>query len=258
MTDISYTQQTKRLNFAWVPEILFHPRRGFQQIASLTVSVWLTPLLILSFVTVINVLVTGRIKSQAATMGEITYPPDFEYYSAEQQAQYMQAVQSTQGPVFIYVLPSITTLVSIWFGWLILGGILHLVTTLFGGRGSTALSLNIVAWSSLPLFLREIIQLIYVLIFHKLIINPGLSGFTPSSASDLSIFLSHILSVIDIYWIWQLVLLVIGTRISSGLNPSKSILSVFITVLIIILLQSGVAYIIQALGNLNITRPFFF
>ncbi len=258
MTDISYVQQTKRLNFAWVPEILFHPRRGFQQIASLTVSVWLTPLLILSFFTVINVLVTGRIKSQAATMGEITYFPDFEYYTAEQQAQYMQAVQSRQGPVFIYVLPSITALASIWFGWLILGGILHLVTTLFGGRGSTAVSLNIVAWSSLPLVLREIIQLSYVLISHNLINNPGLSGFTPISDSNLSIFLSHLLSVIDIYWIWQLVLLVIGIRISSGLNPSKSIMGVLITVLIILLLQSGFAYIIQALGNLNITRPFFF
>jgi hypothetical protein len=258
MTDISYVQQTKRLNFAWVPEILFHPRRGFQQIASLTASVWLTPLLILSIFTVINVLVTGRIKSQAATMGEITYPADFEYYSAEEQAQYLQAVQSTQGPVFVYVLPSITTLASIWFGWLFLGGILHLVTTLFGGRGSTAVSLNIVAWSSLPLVLREIIQFIYVLISHKLIINPGLSGFIPINGSNLSIFFSHILSSIDIYWIWQLLLLVIGIKISSGLNSSKSILSVSITVLIILLIQSGFAYIIQALGNLNITRPFFF
>ena len=42
-------------------------------------------------------------------MGEITYPPDYQYYTPEQQAQYMQAIQSTQGPVFVYVLPSIAS-----------------------------------------------------------------------------------------------------------------------------------------------------
>jgi len=258
MSGISFEQQNKRLNIAWIPEMLFHPRRCFQRIASFTTPVWLTPLLVLSLVTLINVLVVGRIKNQAALMGEITYPPDFEYYSSEQQAQYLQAIQSTQGLVFIYVLPTITSVLGIWFGWLFLGGLLHFVTTLFGGRGSTAISLNIVAWSSLPLALREIIQLIYVLISHKLIKNPGLSGFGPIDDSSFSIFFSQMLTLIDIYLIWQVVLLIFGVRASAGLNPSKSFFCVILTVIIIILLQTGLSYVGHVLGNLNITRPFFF
>ena len=258
MTDILYTQQNKRINIAWVPDMLFHPRRCFRRIASFTNPVWLTPLLILSCAMLINVVLVGRIKSQAALMGDITYPPDFQYYSPEQQAQYMQAIQSTQGPVFVYVLPSITSLLGVWFGWLILGGLLHLVTTLLGGRGSTTMSLNIVSWSSLPLVVREVIQIIYLLITHKLISDPGLSGFSPFGDSGLPLFLSHVLKLIDIYLIWQIALLILGVHISTGLNPVKSSMGVLITVLIILLLQSGLSYLGSILGNLNITRPFFF
>jgi hypothetical protein len=206
----------------------------------------------------INVLLVGRIKSQAASLGEITYSPDYQYYTAEQQAQYMQAIQSTQGPVFVYVLPAISALLGVWIGWLILGGVLHLVTTLFGGRGSTALSMNIVAWSSLPLALREFIQIIYILITKKIISNPGLSGFSPIGDSGLPLFIGQILKLIDIYLVWQIVLLILGIRVSTGLNPTKSIFSVIITVLIILLLQTGLSYLGSILGNLTIARPFFF
>jgi hypothetical protein len=220
MTDMINEQQNKRFYFSWVAEILFHPHRGFQVISSRSNPVWLTPLIILSLVTLVNVLVVGNIKNQAAVSGEITYPPDFQYYTPEQQAQYIQAAESTQSPVFVYVLPSITLLLGIWFSWLILGGLLHLVTTLFGGRGNTGSTLNIVAWASLPLSIREIIQFIYILITNKLIISPGLSGFGPVGDDNLSIFIVQFLTLIDIYLLWQIVLLIIGSKKSAGLNPT--------------------------------------
>jgi hypothetical protein len=258
MSEITYTEQNKRINFSWVPEVIFHPRRAFQRISSYTNAVWLTPLLILSFMVVINVIVDGRLKIQATSLGEITYPPDFQYYTPEQQAQYLQAIQSTQGPVFTYVLPSIASILGVWFGWLVLGGILHLVTTLFGGRGSTAISLNIVAWASLPLVLRELIQIIYTLSAQKLITSPGLSGFSPTGETGWPLLLGQILKLIDIYMIWQIALLILGTRLSTGLNPSKSFFSVILSILVIFILQVGIAYLGSILGNLTITRPFFF
>ncbi len=203
-------------------------------------------------------LIEGKLKNQAALMGEITYPPDFQYYTPEQQAQYTQAIQSTQGPVFIYVLPAITSLLGVWFGWLILGGILHLVTTLFGGRGNTAISMNIVAWASLPLVLREIVQIIYMLVSQKLISNAGLSGFGPIADSGIPLFFGQILKLIDIYLVWQIILLILGVRLSTGLNPTKTTFAVLISVLIIVLLQTGLSYLGSVLGNLTITRPFFF
>jgi len=258
MSDQIAIQKYKSLTFAWVPDLLFRPRRFFQRISTINSALWLTPLLILSIAVIINVLIVGRIKSQALLMGEVTYPPDFQYYSPEQQAQYMQAIQSTQGPVFSYVLPSITSLLGVWAGWLILGGSLHLITTLFGGRGSTAVSLNIVAWSSLPLVLREIVQIIYLLYSDSLIKSPGISGFMPIAESGLSLYFSQILTLVDIYLIWQVVLLILGVRISSGLNRGKSVFCGILTVVFILLIQSGFSYLVSLLGDLNISRPFFF
>lgn len=258
MTDIPLIEQSKRLNFTWVPEVFFHPRRAFQRISMYTNAVWLTPLIILSCAVLINVLVLGRLKNQTESMGEITYPPDFQYYTPEQQAQYMQTIQSTQGPVFTYVLPAITSLIGVWFSWLILGGVLHLVTTLLGGRGSTAISMNIVAWASMPLVVRELVQVIYMLTSQKLISNPGLSGFSPTGDSGWPLFFGQILSLIDIYLLWQIILLILGVRISSGINPTKATFGVLIPVLIILLLQSGLSFLGSFFGNLTISRSFFF
>ena len=258
MADIAYTETPKRINFSWVLDTIFYPRKAFQRLSTITNAVWLVPLIILSLAVVINVIIAGRIKNQAALMGEITYPPDFQYYTEEQQAQYMQAIQSTQGPVFTYVLPAITSLFGIWFGWLILGGILHLVTTLLGGRGSTTLSMNIVAWASIPLALREIVQMIYMLTQKKIITAPGLSGFSLASDKGWPLILNLILGLVDLYLIWQVLLIILGARLSTGLNRTKAFFGALIPVVIILILQSGLSYLISLLGNLTITRPFFF
>jgi hypothetical protein len=258
MADITVASKNKRFYWNWIPDTLFRPRRAFERIASVNFAVWITPLLLLSLLMVINLVVAGRIKSQAAMLGEITYPPDYQYYTPEQQTQYMQAVQSTQGPVFVYILPAITSLLGVWIGWLILGGVLHLATTLFGGRGSTVMSMNIVAWASLPLAIRSLVQIIYMLIVHKLIVSPGLSGFITSGDSPALLFLGHFIKLIDLFVIWQAILLIIGTRKSSALSPIKSSLTVILVLLLILTIQAGIAYLMSLLGDLSITRPFFF
>jgi hypothetical protein len=158
----------------------------------------------------------------------------------------------------VYVLPSLASLLGVWIGWLILGGILHLVTTLFGGRGSTAMSMNIVAWASLPLALRALIQIIYMLVTKNIISNPGLSGFSPTGGTGLMLFVSQVLRLIDLYIVWQILLLILGVRSSTALSVSKSAIGVILTLCVILALQAGMAYLGSLLGNLSITRPFFF
>jgi hypothetical protein len=258
MADIALTRNNKRFYINWVPQVIFRPRRAFQRISSYTTATWITPLLVLSCLIVINTLVSGRFKNQAAMMGEVSYPPDYQYYTPEQQAQYTQAIQSTQGPVFVYVLPAIASLLGVWIGWLILGGILHLVTTLLGGRGSTAISMNIVAWGSLPIAVRALVQILYMLLSKNLISNPGLSGFSPTGDSGWVLFIGQLLRLIDIYVIWQILLLILGIRMSTALSTTKSASGVILTVVIILAIQAGVFYLASLLGNLTITRPFFF
>jgi hypothetical protein len=72
------------------------------------------------------------------------------------------------------------------------------------------------------------------------------------------LFVSQIFKLIDIYIIWQTLLIILGVRYATGLSASKSFVSVAITVLIIVLIQAGLSYFGYVLGNLSITRPFFF
>jgi len=242
----------------WTPIIFYKPRRIFESLTSSTQRYWLVPMLILTITMLGNVMITGWLKQQSAVIGEESLPLDFQYYSPEQQAQYMQAMQVTQGPVFVYVLPGMASLLGLWFSWLIIGGVLHLTTTLFGGRGDMATSLNITAWSSMPMALRDVIRIIAMLVSRQLISNPGLSGFAPVTESGWSVFLSQILGQIDIYLIWVACLIVLGVRMTTNLSPGKAISSGLISILSVFLIRALIGLAAAQLGGLNVIRPFFF
>ena len=248
----------RRLQLNLIPTFILHPKNGFTKIKDLPRNTWLTPILVTSLAAILCVIATGWLKQQASITGELILPPDYEYFTPEQQAQYMQAAQATQSPTFVYILPVIGSLIGIWLGWLLLGGILHLTTTLFGGRGDTATSMNLVAWSYLPFAIRNFIRILYLLTSRKLIESPGLSGFINNPDSDWSIAVATLLSFINIYLIWHVLLLIVGTKITTGISTTKSIGSVLITMLFIIVLQTSAQYLITKLTNLSITRPFFF
>ncbi len=248
----------RRFHFAWVPLLFLRPRQAFAKITAQNRGVWLTPMLILSITALALVLVTGWLKQQAALAGEISLPPDYDYYTAEQQAQYMQAAQATQGPVFMYVLPGIAAILGVWFGWLLSGGLLYLVTTLLGGRNENNASLNIVAWASLPLALRDLVRAIATLINHRVIASPGISGFAPTGEGALFIFISSLFALIDLYVIWKIVLLAIGIRTASSLPVGKAVLGSILTVLFIFILQALLGVAGASLSNLTFVRPFFF
>jgi hypothetical protein len=218
-------------------------------------SSWLTPLLLLSVTGLLLVLVSGWIQGQTMVAPELS--PDFQYLSPDQQAQMMQALQMRQGPVFRYVFPALTAILAVWIGWLLVGGMLHLFTTLQGARGDASSALNLVAWSGLPYAVRDILQIIYLLITRKLITASGLSGFIPSDTVGLNLFLAELLALIDIYLLWRLLLLIIGIKAASGFSTGKALLSALIPLLIILLLQAGLGYLGATLSGLSIVRMFF-
>ncbi len=255
--EIAQTDTPGRFQFNWVPEVLFRPRRAFAKITAQNHGVWLTPLLVLTLMMVARVLASGWVRQNFAMTGELPLPPDFQYYSPEQQAQFMQAMQATQGPVFIYVFPLISGVLGIWLGWLLVGGLLHLVTTMLGGRGDTMSAMNLVAWASLPFAVREGVRVAALVISRQLIENPGLSGFAPIDSSGIMAYLSAWLPLVDLYLIWHIILLVLGGRAANSLTPGKAMSGVVLTMLVILGLQALVSFLSTQLGSLTIIRPFF-
>ena len=253
MTDITLDQRSaRRLDFSRVRNVLFRPRQAFQEISAESRSTWLTPMLILSITAALVVFVGGFQRSRAAMMGEITLPPDWEFWTPEMQNNYMQAQQATQGPTFLYVFPLVGALSGLWVGWLLLSGLLHFGSTLLGGRGSMQSALNVVAWGSLPFALRDVLRILFMLLTGHAIVSPGLSGFASSAG-----FISQLLMRIDIFLIWNIILLIIGFSIAEGLSRSKAVTGVLTVILLVLLAQSGIGALLSGIGGNGVQRPFF-
>ena len=209
-------------------------------------------MLILTITAILVVVVAGYLKSRAALTGEIPLPPDWQFWTPEMQNNYMQAQQATQGPVFLYIIPMIGSLTGLWLGWLLLAGLLHFGSTLLGGRGSMQSALNIVAWSSLPFAVRDVLRILFMLAAGHAIVSPGLSGFTSTPG-----FIAQLLTRVDIFLIWQVVLLMIGFALADGLPRGKAVTGVLVVVLLVLFAQAGLGALTSSFSGLAVQRPFF-
>jgi len=247
---LSEKQPVRRFDLQRVLATLLRPRQMFTTTATEGRSTWLTPMMILSLTALLVVLMSGYLKTRAAMLGEVALPPDWQYWTPDMQNNYMQAQQLTQGKVFMYVIPLVSAWSGLWIGWIVLAGLLHLGSTLLGGRGSMQSAMNITAWASLPFALRDLLRLAYMLSASHAITSPGLSGFATSA------FLAQLLSRTDIFLIWSIVLLVIGFSIADGLTRGKAVVGVAVVVLLLLFAQAGVGTMISGLSGTVVQRPF--
>jgi hypothetical protein len=253
MTDIPLDQRTaRRLDLSRLQVILFHPRQAFHDIVSESRATWLTPMLVLTIAAILVVVIGGYLKSRATMMGEVTLPQDWQYWTPEMQQNYMQAQQATQGPVFMYGIPFVSVLAGLWVGWLLFAALLHFGSTLLGGRGSMQSALNVVAWASLPFALRDILRIVFMFSAGHAITNPGLSGFAPTAG-----FGSQLLTRVDIFLIWNILLLVIGFASADGLSRGKAVTGVLVVIMLVLIAQAGLGALGSGFSGIAVQRPFF-
>ncbi len=238
--------------------VLTRPRQALTEIAAQPKAVWLTPIVLLCVTGLVAVLVGGPLRQQAALSGQAELPPDFQWYTPEQQAQFLQAQSATSGTAFVYVFPALQAVLRVWLGWLIVGASLHFALTLFGARGSMQSAMNLVAWAGLPFGVRDLVRTGYVLLGRRLIQSPGLSGLMGSGAEGAALFLTQLLALVDIYLVWHIALLVIGVRSQSDPGRGRAWGSVALAQAVALLVQALPAYLVGRLASLTIARPFFF
>lgn len=257
MSEISTPEvkTARRLDFSRILAVVRSPRRAFESIAAEGRSAWLTPMLVLTVALLLRVLVSGFFQARAAAMGEMPLPPDWQYWTPDMQNNYMQGIQATQGPAFVYIIPTVGALAGLWLGWVILSGLLHLVSTLFGGRGSMASALNVVAWASLPFAVRDLLRVVFMLIAGHPIASAGLSGFV-SGTTGGALYLAQVLANVDLFFIWRAVLLVIGFRLADNLTGGKAAAGVLIVLLLALLAQAVLGFLGAGMGGMMNT-PFY-
>lgn len=242
--------------FDLVLPVLIRPRAAMARIVESNRAIWRTPLVLLMVAAVAQALLAGSLKAAAAAGGELTLPPDFEFYAPEQQAQFMQAATATNNATFNYVLPALGAALGVFVLWFVIGWLLHLILTLLGGRGTSQAALNVAAWAALPALIRSLVQLVAMLATDQLISAPGLSGFAPAGEGFVNALLGGVLAHVDIYLLWQIVLLYIGVRLSSQLPALKCWVAILLTIVITLALRALPAALLAQFGGLTIIRPF--
>jgi hypothetical protein len=238
--------------FRFILPVLLRPARGLKEIATREKAFWLVPLLVLSLAALLSVLVAGPIRGQLSQGGG-ALPPDFQYYTPEQQQQFTQAQQTSSSPLFTYVFPATGLLAGIWLSWALLGGMLYLGLTLAGSRSSSVKALNLAGWAGLPFAVRYLLQAGYILFTRNLISAQGISGFSPPGS-----FLSALLSQVDIYLVWQVVLLFIGVPLIASITRRKAWLVTAVVLVLLLCLASLPAFAVSKLGGVGPVQPFFF
>lgn len=243
------------LHFDWLLRFLVRPKKTLDMILGEEKANWQTPLLVLAIAGILESFAAGPIKKAAIEMGA-NLPPGYEYYSPEQQQQFMQAQASQSSPLFLYIFPILGMLLGILITWFLLRSLLHLSLTLAGSRGKSILSGNLAAWSTLPLAIRSLVRFAAMLATKSLISAKGLSGLiTPATSAGH--FTSALLALIDLYFIWQVVLILIGSEKISSLPRIKAWGASLVAIAILLLLQALPGFLSGKLSGLSMTRMFF-
>jgi hypothetical protein len=211
---------------------------------------------VLSATTLLYVIARGWVGARLAAMGETPLPIDWQYWTPEMQNQYMQGQQATQGPVFLYVIPALGALASLWLVWVLVGSLLRLTLTLFGGHNSSA-AMTIAAWAGLPFALRDLVRAIYVLVQGQPISAAGLSGFLAAPEAGALLFAQKILVFADLFTLWYIILLIIGVRSGNAISVGRAIAAVLIVVGLVFAARAGLAAVSSQFSGLLISRPFF-
>ena len=154
--------------------------------------------------------------------------------SDEEQAQMEQAMSVAASPLITVVFPVAGGVVGLVVGWLVRAGALYLAGLAMGGRSTLGQMFRMVVWTWLPYALRGLLQTVYILASGQIIANPGLSGFVRDNQpigemvlappSPGQMLLAAFLSKVDLFLIWNLILLVIGVAVITHLPRRKAVL----------------------------------
>lgn len=215
--------------------IVVRPRAALEHVSEHGRRTWWLPALLAVLLVVLPIVVASPITARESRDAVATVQEQFgEGASGEEQAQMEQAMSLAASPLITVVFPAVAAAVGRLISWLIWAGVLYLAGMTLGGRGSFGQMFPVIVWAGLPCALRGLLQTAYIALSGEVIANPGLSGLVPAGRSASEIIsappsvtdaaLVAFLSRIDLFLVWNLILLAIGVGVSMRLSRRKSVL----------------------------------
>lgn len=192
---------------------------------------WVLPLVIL----LVMSLVTGVVIAQHADFGAAAREAIEQNKNATQeQIDKGVKIATGIGKVVTYLSPVLSAI-----GLLIIAGVLLLAFRLFGGEGDFKQAFSVTCYSSMPGVIKSVIMMIIVLAKGGIIPAQEFATLVRSNLGFLANYKTNpmaftVLSSIDIFSIWFLVLMIIGFAYLARVSRAKSaviIISLWVVVL---------------------------
>lgn len=181
---------------------------------------WLMPaFLVLVGLVVFSVVAapyTSELALRQAQQQMASLPPQ----QAEEAAAQVERFTSPPVMAAFSIVGGLITLVVIW---LLSSGILYFLGLVAGGEANFAQSFAILTWSWLPYALRNLILAGYVA-YRGQLINMGLSFLvaTGDQAKDTTNWLYGLLAQMDLFYLWHLILVIVGLAAVGRLSKTKA------------------------------------
>jgi len=181
---------------------------------------WLTPALLVLVGLVVFSVVTAPLTSELALRQAQQQLASLPPQQAEQAAIQMERFTS---PPMMAAFSIIGGLVALAVTWLLGSGVLYFLGLVAGGEANFAQSFVILAWSWLPYFLRNLVLAAYVA-YSGHLISQGLSFLvaTGDQTKDAANWLYSLLSQIDLFYLWHLILVIVGLAAVGRLSKAKA------------------------------------
>jgi hypothetical protein len=190
---------------------------------------WLWPALLVVVLTILSVIAVAPITQAIAEeqMQAVREQVGGDM-SAEEAAQFEQALQFTNNPVFIIVFPAISGVIALAVGWALRGVLLFLASLMLGGHAKFAAMFRMGVWTTaLPDAVRTIVVMAGTVVSGRLM-QSGLAFLVPNPEGSLipsgsAALWQTFLAGIDIYWIWGMVLTVLGVAATAEFSWRKGL-----------------------------------
>jgi hypothetical protein len=144
---------------------------------------------------------------------------------------------------------TVSGILSALFGYLLLTLIVFGAGLILGGKATFRQVFTMSVWTTLPYVVRSLVQAIASLVTGASP-APGLSGVLSIAETASMPLLNAILSRIDVYMVWSLVLLTIGVGVVYRLSKGKKLLIVAIYVVVTLVLIVASTALGSAIGNI--------
>jgi hypothetical protein len=233
--------------------MVVHPRSTLTYLRDAGGLNWLWPatlavvVLIVSTIAIAPVTRTAIIEEQQATMRK-QFGDDI---SPVEQKRIDQVVNLTSGSLMTIVFPVMTGMTGLVFGWFIRGAILYLVSLLVGGQSKFGAMLRIGVWTAvIPDVVRQVVSTVGTVITGRTL-EAGLSFLVNTSGAKIGGQLATgsaglwqtFLGGIDGYWLWGMVLTVIGVAVAARFSWRKGLVVALCYWLIAVLFTLGSVWV---------------